>query len=177
MKKGIDAGKPICGYPRLVIFRGEWSHNIYLDNGRPLTTLVDVKRWHGALVITETGHCFKIKHIKNVQKITPWYLRGWFRYTHVRMEEELEFCQFISFDNVYPILWEAIKQATYVTISLNMKRELINYTPVCPSDDQSFCQHGGYMSIGMKRSLEKQLEAKTSLRFFFEYIVLSQVNK
>ena len=174
MKKNECSEIPMCGYPRLVIFRGEWSDKIYLYNQRPSIALVDLKHWEGALVITEYGQCFKIKRFKKIKKITPWYLRGWFEYTYVEAEEELLYCQFLSFDNLYPILWEAIRHATNVMLSLNLKNELIPYTSVCP-EERLLCGYEAKISPGMKRCLEKQLENRIPLRTFFETIALRTI--
>ena len=158
--------KPMLGYPRLVLFEGELSANFSLEDGKdPMVEVRSLKHWLNALLITENGHCFKIKQMHKGRNLTPWYLRGWKTPSCVEFSCKAQYCPFLSFDNVYPLLWRALDVATYADFFLEKQDVLQTFSTV---DRVARYGNGDFISKRMKTRLKAQLEQRIPLRTFFE---------
>ena len=158
--------QPKLGYPRFVLFEGEFASNFTLEDGRsPMVEVRALKHWINALLITENGHCFKIEHMHKGRNLTPWYLRGWKTPSCVEFSCKARYCPFLSFDTVYPLLWRALDIATFADIFLEKQDVLQEFST---TDRVARYGSGDFISKHMKRRLKELLEQRVPLRTFFE---------
>lgn len=161
--------KPILGFPRLVLFDGNWSHSFTLEDVRShLIAKHTLKYWKNALLITENEHCFKIEDIQVTKILTPWFLRGWKEPTYVEFDCKTRYCPHLSLSAVYPIIWRSIDIATSGFVVLREPGTLGVFTTA--QTRPGYCD-GGFISARMKKRLKKLIEQRVSLRIFFEAYV------
>ncbi len=157
---------PKFGYPRFVLFNGNFSSDFTLEDGRrPMIEVCTLENWVNALFVTENGHCFKIERMNKGRIITPWYLRGWFSPSCVEFSCKTKYCPSLSFENVYPLLWRALDIATTSSVFLERKNVLGAFSS---RDRVSRYGSGGCISKRMKKNLKTLLEQRVPLRIFFE---------
>lgn len=161
--------KPTLGFPRMIIFSGKWASLISLEDGcPPLVELHTLNCWVNALYVTENCHCFRIERMYKGPILTPWYLRGWKEPACIAFRSKTRYCPSLSFDNVYPLLWNAIDVAEHCNVSFVTNGSL---KPFATEKRVSCYGDGGKMSRNMKRRLKQLLDERVPLREFFEAYV------
>ena len=100
--------------------------------------------------------------------LTPWYLRGWKEPACVAFQCKTRYCPALSFDNIYPLLWNAVDvaehcDASFVTNGF-LKPFAVEKRIACYND-------GVKMSKNMRRRLKQLLDERIQLREFFEAYV------
>ncbi len=158
---------PKFGYPLIQIMQNGTGCILSLED-IVLKTLpkTNLKKFTNSLLITINGHCFCERGLKQTTIVTPWYERP-FHGTYVEYERQIEYCNTLSHENAYVLLWHAVNVADSFELWLREKGKLGEFTEEPP--------HSGYMkscfkiSKALRSRLKKKLEERGSIIDFFEY--------
>ena len=169
--------KPEIGFPAMTIVRdGPRScRAVVTDVDNRVVDWRDLAVHENELIVSQTGHVFVKEKIARRRILTPWYrwpLEG----ILVEYAYTARFCPFLSFGNVYPLLWRTMDIVTDLDICTRQRWTLSSYS-VEKSEEASFdgvrLFGGSVLSISrrVREKLKRKIEQRVLLRDFFLFIV------